>query len=100
HRGSVLSQVARPDEAEFRMLAVDLRVRGKGIGEMLVMACIERAARPPLLAKSLVLWTRPSMTSAQRLYERLGFRRAVERDTELAARLGDGMERWVYVRAL
>ena len=102
HRGSPLTQVAREDEAEFRLLAVDARGRGRGIGEALVAACIAGASRAPLAARRLVLWTRPRMTAAQRLYERLGFRRAPERDGLLAPLPAGSpaVERWVYERVL
>lgn len=33
-------------------------------------------------ARAMVLWSQPSMSSAHRLYERLGFSRAPERDQE------------------
>src|SRR5262245_29024745 len=80
HRGSHLMILARGDEAEIRMLAVGPRARGRGVGELLVRECLARAANPPLSAKAMVLWTQPGMKSAQRLYERLGFRRVPERD--------------------
>jgi ribosomal protein S18 acetylase RimI-like enzyme len=67
-----------PDEAAFRMLAVDGSTRGGGIGEALVQTCLERA-RAAGKAR-MVLSTGPQMTAAHRLYERLGFRRLPERD--------------------
>ncbi|MBK9289375.1 MAG: GNAT family N-acetyltransferase [Flavobacteriales bacterium] len=42
--------------------------------------CIERARMDN--ASALVLWTRPTMEAAQRLYERLGFTRATDRDMQ------------------
>jgi ribosomal protein S18 acetylase RimI-like enzyme len=78
HGPSPLSQVARECEGEFRLLAVDPASRGRGAGETLVRACL-------LLARAdgherLVLSTQETMLAAHRLYERLGFARAVERD--------------------
>jgi len=80
HEESALRQVAGANEREFRLLAVDARSRGSGIGERLVRECIERASAEG--ARAMVLWSQPSMSAAHRLYERLGFSRAPERDQE------------------
>ncbi|MBK9415708.1 MAG: GNAT family N-acetyltransferase [Flavobacteriales bacterium] len=80
HPASALRQLATMYEREFRVLGVDERARGLGIGEVLVQACVDRAFASG--AQAVVLWTQPSMHSAQRLYKRLGFRRAPERDVE------------------
>ncbi len=69
---------ASPDEAAFRMLVVDPAVRGRGVGELLVRACLERARAAGL--RRMVLSTDPRMTAAHRLYDRLGFTRLPERD--------------------
>ena len=66
------------DEAAFRMLVVDPAVQGRGIGELLVTACLERARAAG--KRRMVLSTDRRMTTAQRLYERLGFRRLPGRD--------------------
>ena len=66
------------DEAGFRMLVVDAAARGRGIGELLVRACLERARAAG--KRRMVLSTDPRMSSAHRLYERLGFARLPERD--------------------
>jgi ribosomal protein S18 acetylase RimI-like enzyme len=66
------------DEAAFRMLAVDPAVRGRGVGELLVRTCLDRARAAG--KRRMVLSTAPRMTAAHRLYERLGFRRLPERD--------------------
>lgn len=80
HRVSALRQLAGPKEREFRLLAVDDKARGKGVGQRLVEACVDRAFAAG--AQAMVLWSQPSMHSAHRLYERLGFSRAPERDQE------------------
>lgn len=68
------------DAASFRMLAVDEAARGRGVGQALVEACIERARASG--REALSLYTRPFMTTAQRMYERLGFERVREQDWE------------------
>ena len=65
-------------EAAFRMLAVDPAVRGRGVGELLVRECLDRARAAG--KRRMVLSTDPRMTAAHRLYERLGFTRLPERD--------------------
>jgi ribosomal protein S18 acetylase RimI-like enzyme len=68
------------EAASFRMLAVASDARGRGIGRALVEACIERARAAGRTA--IGIYTRPFMTAAHRMYERLGFRRATELDWE------------------
>lgn len=66
------------DEAGIRMLVVAPSAGGRGVGTALVNACIARARADG--RTRLGLHTTPSMVTAQRLYLRLGFRRAPERD--------------------
>jgi ribosomal protein S18 acetylase RimI-like enzyme len=66
------------DEAAFRMLVVDPEARGKGVGELLVRNCLDRARAAG--KRRMVLSTDPRMTAARRLYERLGFSRLPDRD--------------------
>jgi ribosomal protein S18 acetylase RimI-like enzyme len=70
--------LATGDEVEFRMLATASPARGRGVGEALVRACIERAKKAG--APRLVLSTGPQHLAAHRLYDRLGFTRLPERD--------------------
>ncbi|MBB0247105.1 GNAT family N-acetyltransferase [Streptomyces alkaliphilus] len=72
------AQVARPDEAEFRMLAVAPAARGRGIGEALVRHCAERAAG--LGRRALVLSIADNNEHGARLYRRMGFRPEPSRD--------------------
>lgn len=76
--GSAYAELAGPGEAEIRMLAVDPAARGHGAGRALVVACVERARAAGCTA--LVLSTQPSMTTAHRIYQGLGFVRTPERD--------------------
>ena len=72
------SDRAEPDEAELRMLVVDPDHQGKGIGEALVRACIDRATAAG--KARLVLLSEDHMTTAHRIYRRLGFERVPARD--------------------
>ncbi len=76
--GSPWRELGSDDEAEFRMLAVSPKARGHGVGEALVRKCEERARADG--ATWMVLSTLDEMTSAHRIYERLGYRRLPERD--------------------
>ncbi|PTM87559.1 putative N-acetyltransferase YhbS [Streptomyces sp. VMFN-G11Ma] len=73
-----MSDLAGPAEAEIRMLAVSHAARGRGAGEALVRACVDRARRAG--RTRVVLCTQPAMTAAHRLYERQGFARRPDRD--------------------
>jgi ribosomal protein S18 acetylase RimI-like enzyme len=75
---SPYAELCGPGEAEFRMLAVDPTVQGRGIGEALVRACIARARAVD--ASAMRLSTSSIMVAARGLYERLGFVRTPERD--------------------
>lgn len=78
HPGSRYAELSRPGELEFRMLAVDPPARGRGVGEALVRAVLDRAAAAG--AVRVVLSTLERMTAAHRLYTRLGFARLPELD--------------------
>jgi ribosomal protein S18 acetylase RimI-like enzyme len=77
-RGSSYREVAGADEGEFRTLAVAPEARGRGVGELLVQACVERAAADG--AAAVVISTAEWMSAAHRLYRRLGFVAVPERD--------------------
>lgn len=76
--GSPWAEICRPDEGEFRMLAVAATARGQGVGRALVDACAERASSSG--RRSLVLSTLRENASAQAMYARMGFTRVPERD--------------------
>jgi ribosomal protein S18 acetylase RimI-like enzyme len=75
---SRLAELARDTEAEFRMLGVAPEAQGRGAGEALIRACIDRAREAGRTGIAISTSTR--MRPAHRLYERLGFRRAPDRD--------------------
>ena len=62
----------------FRMLAVDPAVQGRGVGPRLVAECLDRARAAG--CRRMVIGSTEWMTTAHRIYERLGFRRAPEFD--------------------
>ncbi|AEI12909.1 GNAT family N-acetyltransferase [Cellulomonas gilvus] len=76
--GSSYAEIAEPGELELRMLAVAPEARGAGVAEALVVAAQREAV--VLGARRVVLSTLDSMRTAQRLYARLGFTPAAERD--------------------
>jgi ribosomal protein S18 acetylase RimI-like enzyme len=77
-QGDFGNVTASDDEAAFRMLVVDPAAQGRGIGELLVVTCLDRARAAG--KRRMVLSTDPLMTAAHRLYRRLGFTRLPERD--------------------
>ena len=82
------------DEAAFRMLVVDPDARGRGVGELLVADCLDRARAAG--KRRMVLSTDARMTTAHRLYQRLGFSRLPERDWSPMP----GVDLLVYARDL
>ncbi|MFG2682865.1 GNAT family N-acetyltransferase [Streptomyces sp. NPDC048392] len=86
--GGPMADIARPGEAEIRMLAVARDARGRGAGEALVRACVDRA-RTVDGCGGVVLSTQRTMRTAHRLYERLGFARTPDRDWNPLPELDD-----------
>ncbi len=76
--GSRYRELARADEAEFRMLAVRPDAQGRGIGRALTEACVGRSRAHGF--RALVLSTPAGAAAAQRLYESMGFVREPGRD--------------------
>jgi ribosomal protein S18 acetylase RimI-like enzyme len=92
--GSRYADVARPGELEFRMLAVSPAARGRGVGTALVEHVLAEAQARR--RAGVVLTTHPAMAEARRIYNRLGFVRAPERDWEPVP----GAQLTVMVRSL
>jgi ribosomal protein S18 acetylase RimI-like enzyme len=90
------SEWTEPGEAQFRLLAVAPVARGRGAGEALVRACMERAAAA---GQTLLIHTTPWMASARRMYEGMGFVRRPDRDVPYAVwnspPVGDLPPAWV-----
>jgi ribosomal protein S18 acetylase RimI-like enzyme len=76
--GTAYANVAGADEAEIRMLATTSAMRGHGVGTALVEECVRRAEQAG--CSVVRLSTQPEMTTAQRIYQRLGFVRTPDRD--------------------
>ncbi|PBC61181.1 GNAT family N-acetyltransferase [Streptomyces sp. Tue6028] len=87
-RGGAMADIARPGEAEIRMLAVAREARGRGAGEALVRDCVDRARATEGCVR-IVLSTQHSMHAAHRIYERLGFTRTPDRDWNPIPELDD-----------
>lgn len=76
--GSQYAELSRAGEAEFRMLAVDPTAQGRGVGRVLVQACVDRARGTGCTA--VVICVRDFAMPAQKLYQSLGFVRVPDLD--------------------
>lgn len=76
--GSSWREIARPDEGEFRMLAVDPAAQGAGAGTALARLCEERSREHG--ATGMALSSLATMVAAHRVYARLGYGRDPARD--------------------
>ncbi|WP_327068876.1 GNAT family N-acetyltransferase [Kitasatospora sp. NBC_01250] len=92
--GTPWADIATPEEGEIRMLAAAASARGRGVGEALVRACVRRSRELGLTG--MAFSTRPAMTAAHRIYERVGFTRSPERDWCPRP----GIDLWVYAMSL
>lgn len=75
---SVSAEVMVEGEGGIRMLAVDPAAWGRGIGTALTRACIDLARADG--KHRVVLSSTPQMTTAHRMYTKLGFRRVPNLD--------------------
>ncbi len=67
-----------PEQGELRMLSVDPLAQGRGVGECLTRAVVERFRAEG--ATSVALCSLPVMSAAHRLYGRVGFQRREQLD--------------------
>lgn len=79
--GSPGREVARGEEAEFRMLAVDPAAQGQGVGRALINWVVDRARSEGF--RRVVLSTASWSTTAHPLYESRGFVHVLDRDWEV-----------------
>ena len=69
--GTTMSEFSDPDTAGIRMLAVLPEAQGSGVGRALTESCLDRARADG--RQRVILHSTKVMTTARRLYERLGF---------------------------
>lgn len=69
--GSIFCMRKSERVAQLRLLCVDPRKRGAGIGTRLVDECLRFAKRAGY--RRITLWTQDCLTDARRIYERAGF---------------------------
>lgn len=78
HYGSGGTATSEKNAAGFRLLAVNPIARGKGIGKLLTLECIQRARNRNLT--QVIIHTTRAMMTAWTMYERIGFVRATDLD--------------------
>jgi GNAT superfamily N-acetyltransferase len=66
------------DAAGFRLLAVDVKARGNGVGKLLTSTCIEKARAGGV--GQVIIHTTQAMQTAWTMYEGMGFRRSPDLD--------------------
>ena len=76
--GSGGTATLEKNAAGFRLLAVDDQFRGKGIGKLLTLECINKARRSNL--QQIIIHTTKAMQTAWKMYENLGFKRSEDLD--------------------
>jgi DNA-binding MarR family transcriptional regulator/GNAT superfamily N-acetyltransferase len=74
--GCVFVVKATEEIAKLRLLLVDRKARGLGIGGRLVEECVRFARQSGY--KTMTLWTQSILTPARRIYEGAGFQRVSE----------------------
>lgn len=75
--GSASSEI---NASGFRLLAVDEKARGMGLGKRLSLACIEKAEHAG--HRQIIIHSTKAMKIAWKMYEKLGFTRSEDLDFE------------------
>ena len=78
HYGSGGSATQEKNACGFRLLATDILTRKKGIGKMLINACIEKAKTGK--AVQMIIHSTQAMEIARSMYEKMGFKRSEDLD--------------------
>ena len=71
--GSVFLVKQSTNEAKLRLLIVDPKARGLGLGKRLTRACIRFARRKGY--RKIVLWTQSHLAAARAIYQAENFRK-------------------------
>ena len=90
--GSVFVVRASKTVAKLRLLLVDPRARGLGIGKRLVDECIRFSRQAGY--KKLTLWTQSELDAARSLYQRAGFKCIKRQPHDRFGRTGLVAETW------
>jgi DNA-binding MarR family transcriptional regulator/predicted N-acetyltransferase YhbS len=70
--GCIMLVKDKPDVARIRLLLVDPKARGLGLGTKLVDECLRFARKSDY--KKITLWTHSVLTAARHIYEKAGFK--------------------------
>lgn len=76
--GSGGTATQQKNASGFRLLTVDPKTRGQGIGKVLTNECIKRAKEKE--STQLIIHTTKAMQTAWTMYERMGFKRSLDLD--------------------
>ena len=71
--GSVFVVKQNESTAKLRLLILEPRARGRGLGKRLVEECVAFARAKGY--RKLVLWTQSNLAAARHIYESCGFKR-------------------------
>ncbi|MFH5823995.1 GNAT family N-acetyltransferase [Georgenia sp. AZ-5] len=96
--GAAYADIARGEELEVRMLAVDPAAQRRGVAEALLRGAEEWAREQGYPVLVLSVFSKDGPGAPHRLYERLGYRR--ERARDYVGEWDPDAIMWCYVREL